>query len=76
MKQFLAVCIGRLGAFLWEHGGWTGSEQYSDLTIIGKLGWRLFLKGFEMMECPMKCKDKHITRHFYDDADFWKESES
>ena len=68
MKQFIGKCIGHLGAFLWEKGGWTGDEQYSDLTIIGKIGWHLFYKGFRMMDKPL-CADKFVTKHFTDG--FW-----
>ena len=68
MKQFIGKCIGHLGAFLWEKGGWTGDEQYSDLTIIGKIGWYLFYKGFLMMDKPL-CAGKFVTKHFTDG--FW-----
>lgn len=49
IKWFIGFVIGRIGAFLWEHGGWTGDERYEDLKITGKLGYRMFCTGLELM---------------------------
>lgn len=49
MKFFIGKVIGTIGAYLWEKGGWTGNESYEDLTVTGKIGFRMFFKGMNLM---------------------------
>lgn len=46
MKKYIGFVIARIGARLWEKGGfWNESERYEDLKASGKLGYKLFCKG-------------------------------
>lgn len=49
MKRFIGTIIARIGAFLWENGGWNGEEYYEDLTVFGKLGYHVFVGGLCLM---------------------------
>ena len=49
MKKHIGFIIARIGAYLWVKGGfWNESERYEDLTVLGKLGYKLFCKGLSM----------------------------
>ena len=49
MKKIFGFIIARLGACLWEKGGfWNESNRYEDLTVFGKLGYNLFIKGLHI----------------------------
>lgn len=49
MKFFIGKAIGTIGAHLWQNGGWTGDERYEDLKITGKIGYRMFCTGMNLM---------------------------
>lgn len=49
MKKTIGRGIGFVGAKLWQSGGWTGHENYRDLTVLGKLGYHLFCTGLKLM---------------------------
>ena len=43
MKKYIGFIIARIGAYLWEKGGFC--ERYEDLKISGKLGYNLVCEG-------------------------------
>ena len=45
MTKLIGRYVAYIGAELWEKGGWTGKENYDDLSVIGKLGYHLFCTG-------------------------------
>lgn len=49
MKRKLGITIAKVGAHLWENGGWTDEGQYKDLKITGKLGYHLVCRGLGLM---------------------------
>lgn len=50
MKKNIGVIISKIGAYLWENGGfWNERHRYEDLTIFGKLGYNMFRAGIKMM---------------------------
>lgn len=49
IKFYIGKVIGTIGAHLWQNGGWTGDESYEDLTITGKLGYNMFMRGMKLM---------------------------
>lgn len=49
MKKIIGYRIAFIGARLWQNGGWTGDECYEDLKITGKIGYKLFCVGLDMM---------------------------
>ena len=49
MLRKIGCVITKVGAKLWENGGWTGEEQYNDLKLTGKLGYNLCVVGFKLM---------------------------
>ena len=49
MLRRIGYVITKVGANLWENGGWTGEEQYKDLKMTGKLGYNLCIVGFKLM---------------------------
>ena len=49
MKKFIGGAMTKAGAKLWYNGGWTGAESYDDLKVTGKLGFRMFCKGLDML---------------------------
>ena len=49
MKKFIGRCVAHIGAVLWQNGGWTGDERYEDLSVFGKVGFKLFCTGIELM---------------------------
>lgn len=49
MKKFVGKIIAYIGAYLWEKGGfWNENQQYENLTVFGKLGYNMFVKGLSM----------------------------
>lgn len=48
MKNKLGDMVLKVGATLWQNGGWTGEEQYNDLRLKGKLGYNLCCLGFKL----------------------------
>ena len=50
LKKFIGEVIGTIGAHLWQNGGWTGDERYEDLTVSGKIGYRMFCAGLKLMD--------------------------
>ena len=50
IKCIIGCVINRIGACLWQNGGWTGTdERYEDLKMTGKLGYKMFCTGFKLM---------------------------
>lgn len=49
MKMFLGRFVSYIGAHLWQNGGWTGDETYDELKVSGKIGYRLFMIGCDLM---------------------------
>ena len=50
MKKFIGRCVASIGARLWKKGGfWNAGEHYENLTVIGKLGYNMFLTGLSLM---------------------------
>lgn len=50
MKKNIGHYIMAIGAHLWEKGGfWNKSERYEDLTAMGKLGYKMFCIGMNLM---------------------------
>lgn len=49
IKFIFGKTIATCGAVLWQRGGWTGAESYSDLTMFGKLGYNMMLSGMKLM---------------------------
>ena len=49
IKFYTGKIIGTIGAYLWKNGGWTRSNNYEDLKVIGKLGYQMFLRGLKLM---------------------------
>ena len=49
MLRIIGCVISKVGAKLWENGGWTGEEQYKDLKWTGKLGYNLFVVGLKLI---------------------------
>ena len=49
MKTLIGKYMAIIGARLWETGGWTGDETYTDLSVRGKLGYNMFCTGLKMM---------------------------
>lgn len=47
-RKTIGLSIAAIGAPLWERGGWTGDEQYQDLSIFGKIGYQLFATGLKI----------------------------
>jgi len=58
MKYFIGTVMASIGAKLWENGGWTGEEQYEDLTLLGKIGYNMLCKGLELMGITPEYLDK------------------
>ena len=49
MKKRIGFAISRIGSRLWEKGGyWIEGHEYEDLTVLGKLGYKLFIAGLSI----------------------------
>lgn len=61
MKKFIGTVIAKIGASLWQNGGWTGDESYTDLKVTGKIGYKMLCTGLELMGItPDKIKSTNI----------------
>lgn len=50
MRKFIGYGIAKIGAYLWENGGfWTCDDCYENLKVTGKLGYHLACSGLKMM---------------------------
>ena len=49
MRKIIGRGMTTIGSVLWQNGGWTGDERYEDLKVMGKFGYRMFVKGMDMM---------------------------
>lgn len=46
MKKYIGLAIARIGARLWVNGGFQNDDaQFEKLTVLGKIGYNLFIKG-------------------------------
>ena len=49
MRKHIGFAIAHIGARLWENGGfWNEENKYENLTVFGKLGFNLFVKGLRI----------------------------
>lgn len=49
MKKCIGHILGRIGSKLWVLGGFWKADEFTDLNIIGKIGYSIFCTGFRMM---------------------------
>ena len=49
MKKHIGFVMALAGAHLWEKGGfWNDDQQYENLTVLGKIGYKLCMKGLAL----------------------------
>ena len=49
MKKIIGQCIATIGARLWTKGGFHSAKCYEELTVTGKLGYKMCCSGLSLM---------------------------
>lgn len=49
MKKCIGHILGIIGSKLWVLGGFWKADEFTDLNIIGKIGYSIFCTGLRMM---------------------------
>jgi hypothetical protein len=61
MKKCIGNKIATIGARLWQNGGFAENGRYEDLSVAGKIGYRMFCVGLEMMGFSPDDFDEAVT---------------